>query len=89
MGTSANLNSTGSLTRGMSASTTSGLYLRRIISSVIVSEKLAASGKTFVRYRMSVAETEASTYALCLEGNVPLKASVSGLRTAADEIKAL
>jgi hypothetical protein len=41
VGTSANLNSTESLTRGMSASTTSGLYLRRIISSVIVSEKFA------------------------------------------------
>lgn len=87
MGTSANLNSTGSLTRGMSARTTSGLYLRRIISSVIVSEKLA--GKQIVRYQMSLRQVVSDAYVLCLEGNALLKASVSGLRTAADEIKAL
>jgi hypothetical protein len=87
-GTSANLNSTGSLARGMSARTTSGLYLRRIISSVIVSEKFAVERKSKVINNLNESTCQL-TYVLYLKDNAPREASANAPRTATDEIKAL
>lgn len=87
-GTSANLNSTGSLARGMSARTTSGLYLRRIISSVIVSEKFA--GKQRRKFNNKTHSPQiCAAYVLCSGGNALPGASVSEPQTAGDEIEAL